>query len=79
MPKKDDKDKLDKGDQVTWRSHGGTAEGTVERKITKRTKAANRTVAASPEDPQYVVRSDKSGGEAVHKGQALKKQKKRGG
>ncbi|MED7924927.1 DUF2945 domain-containing protein [Nonomuraea sp. LP-02] len=80
MPKKKDqpnKDALAKGDQVSWRSHGGTAEGEVEKKITKRTKAAGRTVAASPEEPQYVVRSDKSGGEAVHKASALKKRKKK--
>ncbi|MCK2219015.1 DUF2945 domain-containing protein [Actinomadura sp. ATCC 31491] len=78
MPKKDDKkDALSKGDEVTWRSHGGTAEGKVEKKITKRTKAAKRTVDASPEEPQYLVRSDKSGGEAVHKASALKKRKKK--
>ncbi|WP_080046950.1 DUF2945 domain-containing protein [[Actinomadura] parvosata] len=35
--------------------------------------AAGRTVAASPEEPQYVVRSEKSGGEAVHKPPALRK------
>jgi hypothetical protein len=30
---------------------------------------------ASPDDPQYLVKSDKSGGEAVHKPDALKKDK----
>jgi hypothetical protein len=62
-----------KGDKVEWSSHGGTAEGTVEETITERTEAAGRTVAASPDDPQYLVRSDKSGGEAVHKPSALRK------
>ena len=62
-----------KGDKVTWKSHGGTAEGTVERKITEDTEAGGRTVRASAEDPQYLVRSDKSGGTAVHKPSALKK------
>ena len=57
---------LSKGDHVTWKSHGGTAEGTVEKKITKDTKAAGRQVRASEDDPQYLVKSDKSGGEAVH-------------
>ena len=28
-----------KGDHVTWKSHGGTAEGTVEKKITEDTEA----------------------------------------
>jgi hypothetical protein len=65
-----------KGDKVAWRSHGSETTGTVEKKITKRTKAAGRTVAASPDDPQYEVRSDKSGRTAVHKPSALKKKKK---
>lgn len=62
---------FDKGDKVTWNSHGGQAVGHVERMITEDTKAARRTVRASKEDPQYLVRSDKSGGEAVHKPSAL--------
>jgi hypothetical protein len=62
---------LKKGDQVRWNSHGGQAEGTVERKITSDTEAAGRTVRASPDDPQYEVTSEKSGGTAVHKAGAL--------
>ncbi len=64
-------DDLEKGDHVTWNSHGGTAEGTVQRKITSDTEAAGRTVRASKDDPQYEVKSDKSGGTAVHKPGAL--------
>ena len=45
----------------------------VVRKITSDTQAAGRTVRASEDEPQYLVRSDKSGGEAVHKPSALKK------
>lgn len=62
-----------KGDRVEWRSHGGTAVGTVKRKITSDTHAAGRDVKASEDDPQYLVESEKSGGEAVHKPDALKK------
>lgn len=62
-----------KGDHVEWSSHGSTAEGTVEEKITEDTKAAKRTVRASPDDPQYRVRSEKSGNDAVHKPDALRK------
>jgi hypothetical protein len=62
-----------KGDKVEWSSHGGTAVGRVERKITSDTEAAGRKVKASQDDPQYLVRSDKSGGTAVHKPSALKK------
>ena len=64
---------LRKGDHVTWKSHGGTAEGTVEKKITTETTAGGRTVKASQDEPQYLVKSEKSGGEAVHKPDALKK------
>ncbi len=64
---------FEKGDKVTWNSHGSTAEGTVERKITEDTEEAGRTVRASKDDPQYLVRSDKSGGTAVHKPSALTK------
>jgi hypothetical protein len=64
---------LEKGDHVEWNSHGSTAEGTVERKITEETEAAGRTVKASEDEPQFEVRSDKSGGTAVHKPDALKK------
>jgi hypothetical protein len=62
-----------KGDHVEWSSHGGTAKGTVEEKITQETKAAKRTVKASPDEPQYRVRSEKSGNDAVHKPDALRK------
>lgn len=63
-----------KGDRVAWSSHGGEAVGVVVKKITEDTEAASRTVRASPDEPQYLVRSDKSGGEAVHKASALRKQ-----
>lgn len=64
---------LNKGDEVTWNSHGGEAVGTVEEKITSETEAGGRKVKASEDEPQYLVRSDKSGGAAVHKPGALHK------
>jgi len=63
-----------KGDHVTWKSHGGEAEGEVEKKITSDTEAGGRKVRASTDDPQYLVKSEKSGGEAVHKPGALNKE-----
>ncbi len=66
-------DEVEKGDHVTWNSHGSKAEGTVTKKITEDTEAAGRTVKASPDDPQYEVESDKSGKSAVHKPSALEK------
>ncbi|MEV6659598.1 DUF2945 domain-containing protein [Nocardia fluminea] len=62
-----------KGDKVEWNSHGSTVIGTVEEKITSDTEAGGRTVRASPDDPQYTVRSDKNGSVAVHKPDALRR------
>lgn len=64
-----------KGDQVTWSSHGSEAVGEVIEKITKDTEAAGRTVRASKDEPQYRVRSEKSGKDAVHKPESLKPKK----
>lgn len=61
------------GDKVTWQSHGSTAHGTVQKKITTETEAGGRKVKASEDEPQYLVESDKSGGTAVHKPEALTK------
>ena len=62
-----------KGDRVKWSSHGGEAVGTVERKITSDTEAGGRKVRASNDEPQYLVKSEKSGGTAVHKPDALQR------
>ena len=65
-------DNLKAGDTVEWKSHGGTAHGTVEKKQTTDTKIKGHQVRASKDDPQYIVKSDK-GGKAAHKATALKK------
>jgi len=63
----------ERGDTVSWKTHGTETSGTVEKKITHDTEAAGRTVRASADDPQFLVTSDKTGREAVHKPEALKK------
>ena len=65
---------FEKGDHVSWKSHGGEAVGEVEEEITSETEAGGRTVKASEDEPQYLVKSEKSGGEAVHKPGALTKE-----
>lgn len=60
------------GDTVTWSSHGGTAHGTVEKKITSTTKIKGHTAKATKDKPQFIVESD-NGGKAAHKAEALKK------
>jgi Hypervirulence associated proteins TUDOR domain len=67
-------DDYKQGDKVVWSSHGqDDTPGVVVRKITSDTTAGGRKVRASEEDPQYLVRNEKGGGEAVHKPSALKR------
>jgi hypothetical protein len=60
-----------KGDRVRWDAGNQSSEGTVEEVITSDTEAGGRTVRASREEPQYLVRSEKSGRTAVHKPDAI--------
>jgi hypothetical protein len=62
-----------KGDKVAWNSSQGEVEGTIERKLTKPTRIKQHDVAASPDDPEYLVKSDKTGAKAAHKPGALRK------
>jgi hypothetical protein len=45
----------------------------VKKKLTKPTDIKGHHVAASADDPQYLVESEKTGAEAAHKPEALKK------
>lgn len=62
-----------RGDRVTWNFRGRTVRGVVRRRLTKRTALGGRTVAATKDDPRYVVRSDKSGRETTRRGEALRR------
>ena len=65
-----------KGDHVAWDTPQGETHGTVERKLTSRTHVKGHTVAASEDEPQYMVKSDKSdksGKEAAHKPDELRR------
>lgn len=61
------------GDKVEWHSSQGTVRGTVKKKLTAPTEIKGHHVAASAEHPEYLVVSDKTGAEAAHKADALKK------
>jgi hypothetical protein len=58
--------KLKKGDRVRWDAGNQSSVGTIEDVITSETEAGGRKVKASPDEPQYLVRSEKSGHTAVH-------------
>jgi len=61
------------GDRVSWDSSGGKSVGKIEKKQTSATKIKSHKVAASKDDPQFIVRSDKSGKVAAHKASELKR------
>jgi hypothetical protein len=63
---------LKAGDKVRWKSHGGTAEGKVVRELTEPTQIKGHKVAASKDNPEYLVKTDE-GKEAAHKAEALTK------
>lgn len=64
--------KFHRGHKVEWQSHGSTVRGTVEGEITSDTQASGRTVRASRDEPQFKVRSSKTGADAVHEPSALR-------
>jgi hypothetical protein len=65
-----------KGDRVSWNTSQGRTTGRVEKKLTQPTDIKGHRVAASPEHPEYLVRSGKSGKPAAHRAQGLKKASK---
>jgi hypothetical protein len=62
---------LKSGDKVEWQSSGGKSTGKVEKKLTSPTKIKGHEVKASKDNPEYLVKSDKSGAEAAHKPSSL--------
>ena len=66
---------LKPGDAVTWDSSEGRIEGKVVSKATQPTRIKGHKVAASPDDPQFIVKSDKTGAKAAHKPESLKKKR----
>jgi Hypervirulence associated proteins TUDOR domain len=66
---------LKTGGRVAWRSSGGGSVGRVERKLTSRAKIKGHEVVASEDNPEVLVRSEKSGKVAAHKPAALRRVK----
>lgn len=62
-----------KGDAVEWTSSQGTIQGRIVEKLTSPIDIKGHHVAASEDNPEYLVRSDATGAEAAHKPAALKK------
>ena len=66
---------LKKGDHVNWNTSQGETSGTVVSKVTRTAKVKGHTAKASADEPEYKVKSDKTGAEAIHKPEALHKKK----
>jgi hypothetical protein len=60
------------GDHVEWNSEAGLIQGTIKKKHTSNIEFKGYTVHASKEEPQYLIKSDKTDHLAMHKGSALK-------
>ena len=61
------------GDHVEWNSEAGRVRGTIKKIITSEIKFKSYIVHASKEEPQYLIKSDKTDHMAMHTGSALKK------
>jgi hypothetical protein len=61
------------GDHVSWNSEAGRVRGTIKKKITSPMRFKNYIVRASKEEPQYLIKSDKTDHLAMHKGTALRR------
>jgi hypothetical protein len=60
------------GDHVSWNSEAGRVRGRIIRVHTKDVDYKGYVHHASPDDPQYEIKSDKTDHIALHKGQALR-------
>ena len=61
------------GDHVSWNSEAGVIHGKVTKVHTKDVEFMGRQRHCSKEEPQYEVKSDKTGHMAMHREDALHK------
>lgn len=64
---------LKAGDKVQWDHSQGETTGKVVRKVTSPTRIKGHKVAASKDNPEYIVESDKTGAKAAHRPGELRK------
>jgi hypothetical protein len=60
------------GDHVTWNSEAGMVSGTIIAVHVRDFDYKGHTHRATPDDPQYEIKSDKTDHVAAHKGGALR-------
>lgn len=66
-------EELSVGDRVSWNTPQGRTHGEIVDRRTRDFAFAGQHFTASADEPAFVVRSDKSGSEAAHKGSALRR------
>jgi hypothetical protein len=68
-----------RGDHVQWNSEAGRVRGVIVKKVISAVRFKGYVHHASRDEPQYIIKSEKTDHMAIHKGQALKhiKSKKR--
>lgn len=62
-----------RGERVAWNTSQGETTGKVVERLTDEADVKGHHVAASDDDPQYLVESDRSGARAAHKPEALRR------
>ena len=61
------------GDHVSWNSEAGRVSGRIVRVHTKNVDWKGYVHHASPDSPQYEIKSDKTDHVALHKGRTLRR------
>ena len=68
---------LKPGDRVQWNTPQGKTTGKVKKKLISSKKIKGHVAKASKANPEYLVQSEKSGKEAAHRPDELRKIQKR--
>ena len=62
-----------RGDHVEWNSEAGKVRGVIVKKVVSDVGFKGYVHHASKDEPQYLIKSDKTDHVAIHKGRALKR------
>jgi hypothetical protein len=68
-----------RGDRVEWNSEAGRVRGVIVKKVVSDVRIKGYVHHASKDEPQYLIKSEKTAHIAIHKGRALKPVKARAG
>jgi hypothetical protein len=61
-----------RGEHVEWNSEAGRVRGVIVKKVISAVRFKGYVHHASRDEPQYIIKSEKTDHLATHKGQALK-------